>query len=73
MGSRPLASASRSPAGSTPSASGPTDEPLPTASDPADPGDGGLPTWVAPAAIAVLFAAAGGAAVVRRRRGTTGP
>jgi len=35
--------------------------------------DGGLPTWVAPAAIALLAAAGAGTAVVRRRRGTPGP
>ena len=32
----------------------------------------GLPAWVAPVAIAVLFGAAGAAAVVRRRRGAHG-
>lgn len=32
--------------------------------------DEGLPTWLAPVAIAVLFGAAGTVAVVRRRRGT---
>lgn len=36
--------------------------------EPADP-DGGLPGWVAPAVVAVLFGAAGAVAVVRRRRG----
>ncbi|GCD92315.1 hypothetical protein [Nocardioides sp. LS1] len=48
--------ASPSPAGALPSADAPT------------PDDGGLPAWVAPAAIAVLFAAAGATALVRRRR-----
>ncbi|MDI6910263.1 hypothetical protein [Nocardioides sp.] len=42
-------------------------------SDPADPGDGGLPTWVAPAVIVLLFGAAGGTALVRRRRGAGQP
>lgn len=41
----------------------------PAASDPADPGDGGLPGWVAPVVILVLFGAAGAVAVVRRRQG----
>ena len=39
----------------------------------ADPADGGLPGWVAPAALGLLLAAAAGTAVVRRRRGTSGP
>jgi hypothetical protein len=43
------------------------------APDAADPTDGGLPTWVAPVAIGLLFAAAAGTAAVRRRRGTPGP
>ena len=48
--------------------------PRPAASDRAtDPADGGLPGWVAPAAIGLLLAAAAGTAVVRRRRGTSGP
>ena len=38
-------------------------------SDPADPGDGGLPGWVAPVVIVVLFGAAGAVALVRRRQG----
>ena len=37
-------------------------------SDPADPGDDGLPAWVAPAVIVLLFGAAGGVALLRRRR-----
>ena len=57
----------------TATASEPTDEMAPAAADVTDPGGGGLPTWVAPIVIAVLFAGAGGAAVVRRRRGTPGP
>jgi len=40
----------------------------PASSDPADPGDGGLPGWVAPAVVAVLFGAAGAVAMVRRQR-----
>lgn len=35
--------------------------------------DPGLPVWVAPGAVGLLFAAAAGTAVVRRRRGTTSP
>ena len=42
----------------------------PTSAEPADPAGGGLPDWVAPAAVALLFGAAGVVAVVRRRRGT---
>jgi hypothetical protein len=48
---------------------GDPDTTVPASSEAADP-DGGLPAWVAPAAIVVLLGAAGGAAVVRRRRGT---
>lgn len=66
--------------GSTPSVTtspGETDPSVPTAStspaaaatsEATDPGDGGLPGWVAPAGIALLFAAAAGTAAVRRRR-----
>ena len=59
---------------STPQASGsPTasESPslAPASADPADPGDGGLPGWVAPVVILVLFGAAGAVAVVRRRQG----
>ncbi len=43
------------------------------AGNPSDPGDSGLPGWVAPAAIGLLFVGAAGTAVVRRRRGTTSP
>jgi hypothetical protein len=48
-----------------------TDSPslAPAASDPADPDDGGLPGWVAPVVILLLFGAAGAVAVVRRRQG----
>ncbi|MFC4786842.1 hypothetical protein ACT8ZV_20370 [Nocardioides sp. MAHUQ-72] len=64
---------------------GPTDGASPSAEDSASPSpasatsdppgtdSGGLPSWVAPAAIGLLFAAAAGTAVVRRRRGTPGP
>jgi hypothetical protein len=38
------------------------------ATDPDDSDDPGLPSWVAPVAIVVLFGAAGGAALARRRR-----
>jgi hypothetical protein len=66
-----------SPGDTSPSASasaGATPGPEPAATaDAADPSDDGLPAWVAPAGIALLFAAAAGTAVVRRRRGTTGP
>jgi hypothetical protein len=43
----------------------------PTAAEPAEPADGGLPTWVGPVVVAVLFAAGGAVAVVRRRRNPT--
>ena len=39
-----------------------------TAADPAEPADGGLPTWVGPVVVVGLFAAGGAVAVVRRRR-----
>lgn len=47
----------------------------PTGADAADPTDpqGGLPGWVAPAGIALLFVAAAGTAAVRRRRGPASP
>ena len=41
----------------------------PASSDPVDPDGGGLPGWVAPVVILVLFGAAGAVAVVRRRQG----
>lgn len=41
---------------------------VPTAAEPSDP-DGGLPGWVAPAVVVVLFGAVGAAALLRRRRG----
>jgi len=41
---------------------------LPTSAEAVEPADDGLPAWVAPVVIAVLFAAGGAAAVVRRRR-----
>ena len=49
-----------------------TGDAVPTAAEPADPDDGGLPTWVAPVVIVVLFGAGGAAAVVRRLRGMPG-
>lgn len=39
-----------------------------SASDPAQPSDGGLPAWVGPVVVVGLFAAGGAVAVVRRRR-----
>ncbi|KQW53734.1 hypothetical protein ASC77_05600 [Nocardioides sp. Root1257] len=45
----------------------PSDTPTPTAAEPADPSDGGLPTWVGPVVVILLFAAGGTVAVVRRR------
>jgi hypothetical protein len=45
-----------------------TTDAAPVSSEAADPADDGLPGWVAPAAIVVLFGAAGGAALARRRR-----
>ncbi|GAA4374817.1 hypothetical protein [Nocardioides caricicola] len=75
---KPRGEKSRTPkpiASETPSAA-PTAETsadaVPTAAEPGDPDDGGLPAWVAPAVIAALFAGAGAAAVVRRRRGVPG-
>ncbi|GAB3769200.1 hypothetical protein FB382_002530 [Nocardioides ginsengisegetis] len=56
-------SATADPSGSASPAAGD----VPAAEAPT-PDDGGLPAWVAPAAIAVLFAAAGATALVRRRR-----
>lgn len=42
-------------------------------SDPPGAEGDALPVWLAPAGIALLFAAAGATALVRRRRGTSGP
>lgn len=78
------ASSKPSESASTSASASPSDDPTPSfskspdaapeaAPDPADPSDGGLPAWVAPVAIGLLFAAAAGTAVVRRRRGTPGP
>ncbi|HEY0949419.1 hypothetical protein [Nocardioides sp.] len=39
-------------------------------SEAAEPDDDGLPGWVAPAAIVLLFGAAGAAALLRRRGAT---
>ncbi|MGB0101580.1 MAG: hypothetical protein WBP61_14980 [Nocardioides sp.] len=47
---------------------GETADVVPASSDPADP-DGGLPTWVAPVVIVLLFGAAGTVVLVRRRTG----
>ena len=41
---------------------------VPTSADPPDAGDGGLPAWVAPVVVVLLFGAAGGVALARRRR-----
>ena len=41
-----------------------------TADPPATSAPSGLPVWVVPALIALLFASAAAAALVRRRRGT---
>ncbi|WP_243057020.1 hypothetical protein [Nocardioides sp. SR21] len=49
-----------------------TSDAVPTSAEPTDPDGGGLPAWVAPAVIAVLFGGAAAAAVVRRRRGVPG-
>ena len=51
-----------------PSSAAPDAGPSSTADDPA-----GLPSWVATAGIALLFAVAGGTALLRRRRGAGGP
>lgn len=54
---------------SAPSASDETDDEVaPTSAEPSDPADDGLPAWVAPVAVLVLFGAAGGVALARRRR-----
>ncbi len=45
-----------------------TTDAAPVSADATDPDDQGLPSWVAPAVIVVLFGAAGGAALARRRR-----
>jgi hypothetical protein len=75
-GTKPAAPPERSatPSPSVAPTDGATDDLAPATADPdpADP-DGGLPTWVAPAVIALLFAGAGGAALVRRRRGSAAP
>lgn len=65
------ASASAS-ASASPSPSETDDAVVATSAEPADPADDGLPTWVAPVAVLVLFGAAGGVAVVRRRRPGSG-
>lgn len=69
---KPKASESPTPTtGESPAASG-SPSLVPASSDPldpSDPGDGGLPGWVAPAVIVLLFGAAGAVAVVRRRHG----
>ena len=70
---KPSASASSpTPSESEPeSPSESADDVVPTSAEPAEP-DGGLPVWVAPTAIVVLFGATGAVAVVRRRRGGPG-
>lgn len=69
----PTTAASWSP--TTTGSAAPSESPALTAatSDPADPDDGGLPAWAAPAVIALLFGAAGGTTLVRRRRGARRP
>lgn len=63
------ASAQPSPSASTvPAPASESADAVPASAEPAEPADG-LPTWVAPAVIVVLFGAAGAVAVVRRRRG----
>lgn len=64
-GERPSPSASAT----EPSPSGTDDSVVATSAEPSDPADDGLPAWVAPLAVLVLFGAAGGVALVRRRRG----
>lgn len=66
----PTAASETASAGSAEPTETPADA-VPTAAEPAEP-DGGLPAWVAPAVIVVLFGAAGAVAVVRRRRGVPG-
>jgi hypothetical protein len=66
---KPKASESPTPeASQSPTTSG-SPSLAPASADPADPGDGGLPGWVAPLVILVLFGAAGAVALVRRRQG----
>jgi hypothetical protein len=68
------AGASASPSASaTPSASASASADRAVVADPASADGDALPVWLAPAGIAVLFAAAGATALVRRRRGTSGP
>jgi len=68
---KPSASATSAMPSASESPSESADDVVPTSAEPAEP-DGGLPAWVAPAAIVMLFGAAGAAAVVRRRRGVPG-
>ncbi|WP_051552149.1 hypothetical protein [Nocardioides sp. URHA0020] len=58
--------ASPTPSGSASSSIGPATAPV-ASSDPADPSDGGLPTWVGPVVVVLLFGAGAAVAVVRRR------
>jgi hypothetical protein len=51
-----------------PESTPPSTDAAPAAAEPAEPSDGGLPTWVGPVVVVVLFAAGGAVAVVRRRR-----
>jgi hypothetical protein len=67
-GRRPAGNRSTPPSPTT--GESPSSAAAPTSEPPA-PGDG-MPVWIAPAAIGLLFAAAAGTAVVRRRRGSTG-
>lgn len=70
-GERPSASDSAEPAETVSAAQDATSaaaEPVSAdATDPAGSDDPGLPSWIAPVAIVVLFGAAGGAALARRR------
>jgi hypothetical protein len=45
-----------------------TDDVAPASSEAQDADDGGLPAWVAPVVVVLLFGAAGAVAVIRRRR-----
>ena len=63
--------ASGTPSPDATASSSPSPVAAPT-SEPPTTGGGGMPVWVAPAAIGLLFAGAAGTAVVRRRKGAAG-